>query len=128
MKAKKLIATESQEQKALIKWLDLHPILKNYYFKIPNEGQRSKILGFNLKKEGLRAGISDLFIFYPTKSFHGFFLEMKRNRIYTNFEKKNKTWIAQQEFLESAVSVGYAGEFCFGWEQAVRFIEEYLET
>ena len=128
MKIKKVIATESQEQKALINWLDLHPILKNYYFKIPNEGKRSEIFGWTLKREGLKQGVSDLFIFYPTKSFHGLFLEMKRNRIYTNSEKKNKTWTAQQDFLERAQKVGYAGEFCFGWEHAVKFIEDYLKN
>lgn len=122
------IATENQEQRALVKWLDYHPILKNYYCKNNNEGKRTDAQGWNLKRMGLRPGVSDLFIYYPTKTYHGLWLEVKRNKKYTTSSKCTATWIAQEWFIETVKSVGYAGFFCYGFEDGVHIIEEYLLT
>lgn len=128
MGIKRLIPSEGQEQRALIQWINYHPIVRNYYLKIPNEGKRSLANGWNLKQEGLLPGASDLFIFYPTESFHGLFLEMKRNKEYTASERKTKSWIAQQQFLDTVRSAGYAGIIAFGWEHGKQIIEDYLLT
>lgn len=91
-----------------------------------NEGQRTRKQGFDLKLLGLRPGASDLFIYYPTKLHHGLWLEMKRNKKYTPSEKSTSTWILQEKFLEIVKSVGYAGEFCYGFEDGKRIVENYL--
>ncbi len=75
---------------------------------------------------GLRPGVSDLLIYYPTKSFAGLWLEVKRNKKYTTSERSTSTWILQEKFLENVKSIGYAGEFCYGWEDGKRIIEQYL--
>jgi len=75
---------------------------------------------------GLKPGASDLFIYYPTRKYHGLFLEVKRNKKYTPSEMKTETWILQQEFLSSVKSVGYAGEVCYGVEDGVSIVEAYL--
>lgn len=75
---------------------------------------------------GLRSGVSDLFIYYPTKSFHGLWLEVKRNKNYSPSERKTDTWIAQEEFIRLVKSVGYAGYFCYGFEDGKNIIESYL--
>ena len=84
------VATESQEQKALVSWLTLHPLLKDYFCKIDNEGYRKTVVKdgktipvglFHAAKMGLRPGVSDLFIYYPTNAYHGMWVEMKRKML-----------------------------------------------
>ncbi len=123
-----LIPSEAVEQRALVRWLSFHPILKNYFCKNNNEGERTGRQGRNLQLLGLRSGVSDLFIYYPTASYAGLWLEIKRNRTYAPSERRSLTWIAQESFLEGVKGVGYAGYFCFGWEEGKTIIEHYLET
>ena len=104
----------------------MHPILKNYFCKNNNEGKRSEAQGWNLKLMGLRPGVSDLFIYYPTRTYHGLWLEVKRNKKYSKSEMLTDTWIAQQEFINLVKSVGYAGETCYGFLDGKRIVETYL--
>lgn len=120
------VATEQQEQRAIVRWLSMHSILRNYYCKNNNEGKRTAVQGWNLKQQGLRPGVSDLLIYYPTKTYHGLWLEVKRNKKYSKSEMNTDTWIMQQEFLERVKSVGYAGETCYGFLDGKRIIEAYL--
>jgi hypothetical protein len=120
------IATETQEQMAIVKWLSLHPTLKDFYCKIPNDGLRSSITGRQMQLTGLRRGAADLYIYYPVGKYHGLFIEMKRNKRYTLSERKTETWIAQENFQNIVKSVGYAHFFCYGWEDAKNVIESYL--
>lgn len=125
---RQLIPTENQEQRALVKWLAFHNVLKDYYCKLHNEGKRTEAQGWNLKLMGLREGANDLFIYYPTKTYHGLWIEMKRRRRYTPSERSSKTWIAQELFQERVKSVGFAAFFCYGWEDGKSIIEKYLLT
>jgi len=129
------IANENAEQRALVKWLSFNPVLKNFYCKIDNEGERKVIVKngvkipvglFNACKMGLRPGANDLFIYYPTKKHHGLWLEMKRNKKYSRSERLTETWLAQERFQECVKSVGYAAFFCYGCGDAIRIIENYL--
>jgi hypothetical protein len=123
---KKPIASENQEQRALVKWLSYHPIVRDYFLKLNNEGKRSEAEGWNLKMMGLKPGASDLFIFYPTTKYHGLFLEVKRNKKYTPSEMRTDTWVSQQQFLDCVKKIGFAAETCYGWEDGVSIIERYL--
>ena len=122
------IPSENQEQRALVKWLNFHPILKNFYCKCNNEGKRTDVQGWNLKLMGLRTGVSDLFIYYPTMAFNGLWLEVKRNKKYTVSERSTNTWKAQEEFIDIVKSVGYQGCMCYGWEDGKKIIDRYLLT
>jgi hypothetical protein len=126
MTAKISIPTENQEQRALVKWLSYHPIVREFFCKNNNEGKRTDAQGHNLKLMGLRPGVSDLFIYWPTKTHPGLWLEVKRNKKYTKSERSTDTWIAQEKFIETVKSVGFAGEFCYGWIDGKRIIESYL--
>jgi hypothetical protein len=126
MTRKFLIPTENQEQRALVKWLSLHPVLKDFYCKNNNEGKRTEAQGWNLKLMGLRAGVSDLTIYFPTKLHHGLFLEVKRAMNYPVSARKSETWIAQEEFARIVRSVGYEAKTCFCWQDGVKIIENYL--
>lgn len=120
------IATENQEQRKLVKWLSLHPILKNYFCKNNNEGKRSEAQGWHLKMMGLRPGVSDLLIYYPANGFHGLWIEMKRARKYSPSEMTTDSWIAQLDFIDNVKKVGYAAEFCYGADYAIKVIDIYL--
>lgn len=122
------IPLESQEQRALVSWLSYHPIVRDYFCKNDNEGKRTPAQGRNIKLLGLRPGVSDLFIFYPTNTFHGLWLEVKRNKSYTKSERSTPTWVAQEQFQEQVKHVGYAAYFCFGWEDGKNIIDKYLLT
>lgn len=119
---------ERVEQKALIDWLSFHPIVRNYFCKTNNEGKRTELQGHRLKQLGLRPGVSDIFIYYPSalKTYAGLWLEVKRNKKYTESERSTPTWIAQEEFIKTVRSVGFAGHFCFGWEDGKNIVEKYL--
>jgi hypothetical protein len=124
----KIIATENQEQRALVKWIRMQPRIRDYVVKLNNEGARTVAQSWNLKLMGMNPGASDLFLAYPSPNgrFHGLWLEVKRNKKYTESEMKTETWMRQAEFILRMVDVGYAGYFCFGWENGKRIIEEYL--
>lgn len=76
---------------------------------------------------GLRPGVSDLFIYYPNKISHGLWLEVKKNKKYTNSERNTPSWIAQEIFHEQVKRVGFSAEFCFGWVHGKEIIENYLK-
>lgn len=119
---------EIYEQKALIQWLSYHPLLKKFFHKTNNEGKRTPRQGSQLKQLGLRPGVSDIFIYYPSTSYHGLWIEVKRDKKYSPSERSSPTWIAQEQFLKDVKSVGFAGYFCYGWIDGKRIIERYLET
>jgi hypothetical protein len=121
-----VIPKEWQEQVALVEWLRYHPQLKKLFLKNDNEGKRTPAQGFQAKRMGLRPGASDLFIAWPTMLHPGLWLEVKRNKRYTKSEMSTPSWLAQIEFIEDMKSVGYAGEFCYGWIDGKRIIESYL--
>lgn len=122
------VPTENQEHKALVRWLNYHPILKEYFCKNDNEGKRTPAQGYNLKLMGLRPGVSDIFVYYPTNTYHGLWLEVKRDKKYTPSERSTPTWIAQEKFLDTVKRVGFAGFFCYGWIDGKEIIEKYLNT
>lgn len=128
--AKKLvIPTENQEQRALVKWLSTHPILKDFYCKNNNEGKRSEIQTWQLKLLGLKPGVPDLLIYYPnSRGQHGLWLEMKRKMNYPPSARKSTSWVLQEEFIERVKTVGFAASFCYGYEDGRRIIEDYLSS
>jgi len=110
---------EAAEMRALKQWADLHPICKDYLFHIPNGGTRNPREAKNLKLQGVRPGVSDLFLAFPSNGFHGLFIEMKRADGRSATEEQLK-WIERVE------SVGYRAVVCYGWENAVMHIGAYL--
>jgi hypothetical protein len=113
------IAEEKIEQDALVEWMSYHPVIKDLFFKIHNEGKRTPRQGAKLKRQGLKAGVSDIFIPFPTKSHHGLWIELKRR-------KKYRCTNEQQIWIDRMNELGYFATFAFGWEHAREIIEKYL--
>ena len=95
------------------KWPDL-----DMMFHIPNGGSRHPIEAANLKRQGVKAGVPDIFLPVPRKIYHGLFIEMKAG--------KNKTTTAQDGWIDALLAQGYAVAVCRGFDNAIAIIIEYL--
>jgi len=110
--------SERQHQICVVDFLRMHPE-KPLFYAIPNGGSRNKIEAANLKKEGVVAGVSDLFIAEPRHGFHGFYIEMKA--------KGGRVTEKQRQFLKRASKNGYEIAVCYGADDAIDLIKEYLD-
>ncbi len=123
---RQLIATEFQEQVALVQWMNMQPRIRDFVIKLNNEGKRTPLQGHNLNRLGMHKGASDIFLAFPTREFRGLWLEVKRNKKYTPSERNTDTWKDEELFQLKMKSVGYDAHFCYGWEHGVSIIESYL--
>lgn len=120
-----LVATEHQEQAAVISWwwtahgrYRLPPFA---LFACPNGGHRDVITGSLLKAEGVRPGTPDLILAAPTPAFSGLFVEMKK----TDGAKPSTE---QKEFIAYLLSAGYSASVHYGAASAIKEIEDYLSA
>lgn len=108
---------ESEEQTALFQWAAYVPDLK-WMFAIPNGGTRNPREARNLKRQGVKAGVSDIFLPLPRGKYHGLFIEMK--------VKGNKPTEKQLDFLKYAQEWGYMVKVAYGFREAQKTILDYL--
>ena len=110
---------ESQIQRAAVACFRLkYPKLALNLIAIPNGGARTAVEASILKAEGVVAGASDLFLFYPSSKHHGLAIEMK-----TEHGKQTERQKAWQDAVEKA---GYRYEVCRSASGFLELIEEYL--
>src|SRR5579863_3136530 len=112
----KIIPRESQEQKALFDWAQYHPICRDFLIHIPNGGYRNPREAANLKKQGVKRGVSDIFLAYPiwdSQGMHyaGLWIELKR--------KGGKLTVEQDAWLSMMSDQGYWAVVCYGAEDAI---------
>ena len=116
------IPTEHQEQAAFVAWCDLHPIAK-HIFAIPNGANKSPAARMKFKREGLRAGVPDLFLPVrrndgPEVSRFGLFIEMKR--------KGEKPSLSQLQWHHYLRKQDYEVRVCYSADEAIKAVKEYL--
>jgi len=109
---------EQIEQVRLFDWIRTRPDIEPYAFHIANERKSTPQAGYLLKRMGVKAGVSDLFIGIPKKEWHGLFLELKAG--------KNKPSDVQENFLMNMSSKGYYCIWAKGYEDAKQIIEDYM--
>ena len=114
---------EGQEQAQVIKMFrarygDLGALL----IHIPNGGSRKNAFeGWRLKEQGVRAGVSDLFLPIARGGFHGLWLEFKAGAPYTAaVTPQQKQWLALM------TEQGYCAHLCIGIEEAFSTLENYM--
>jgi hypothetical protein len=76
--------------------------------------------GRKLKRMGVKAGVSDIFVAVPKNGKGGLWIELKVG--------KNKPSPAQTAFLERKRERGYEAVCVWGWEAAKVILLTYLET
>jgi hypothetical protein len=122
---------ESKIQRACIEWFDYaYPKLRLNLFAIPNGGKRSKFAGGILKAEGMRSGVSDIFLAVskeinigrePENCIYdfGLFIEMKT--------PKGVQQDTQFEFQNAVEAEGYKYVICRSFDEFKKEIENYLK-
>ena len=118
--------TEHDEQVALFAWAAeneaAHPELRNL-FAVPNGGARHPAVAAQLKAEGVRRGVPDVFLAVMRRgndgrTWGGLFVEMKR--------KPNKPTPEQEEWIARLRASGYMAVVCYGAQEAEQCIMAYL--
>ena len=123
--------TEHALQSAFFSCLQLPPLRDQYpdlrtalIFAIPNGGARGDneksrlIRGGQLKAEGVKDGVPDIFLSIGRGGYLGFYIEMKR--------KGKKPTKNQLEFKELALKRGYLWAFYDSWEHARDDVIRYM--
>lgn len=125
--------SEADEAKALIQWRDWvgakrFPELE-LLIHIPNGGYRLKREAARFKAMGVRAGVSDYLLPVAKKGYHGLWLELKANvgRDRSVWGNATRTTSAQLEWIDLMQEQGYSCAIAYGWEDAAKILEGYLE-
>ena len=111
---------EDKEQAALFKWAAYFPVLR-WMFAVPNGGYRNKPEAARLKRQGVKAGVSDICLPIPMNPYHGLFIEMKRS------DGKGALTDNQKAFQSHMELQGYKCVVCEGFEAAIKVIKEYAK-
>lgn len=132
-KAQDFSPSEDAEQMALMEWAAWSPYRKELKWlhhtpnelRIPTHAKVSPerlryVVGANLKRLGLKAGVADLFLPVAKGKYHGLWIEMKRVHGGTLTDR-------QADFLRDMINEGYAARVAHGAEEAESIIKAYLE-
>ena len=115
------MSSESHHQQALILWARMSrqssPELE-HLIAIPNGAHTTPKNRMRLVREGLVAGVSDLFLPVPRGGYSGLWLEMK--------SKKGKLRGAQSDWLEAMRKYGHAVHVVYDWDDGRKILQEYL--
>lgn len=116
------VSDESGHQEAIFSWCDYnrgrYPELKLLYH-VPNGGKRDAATARALKRQGVKAGISDLVLPVASAGYHGLYVELKAPG--GSLEQ------SQIDFLQEVDNQGYLALVCVGWQAAVQTLSVYLD-
>lgn len=118
---------EGNEQAVLIRWLlgekmRGEPVGQLYdaIYHVPNGGQRNKKTASDLKRQGVKAGVSDLPVRQARGGWHGLYLEFKATP-----PRDAALAPSQFEWLEGSEYEGYCAVLARGLEEAKAVLREY---
>jgi len=110
--------SEDKIQQTLFTWFHhAYPSLRGLLYMNYNN-PRNKVSGSILKGMGLVAGVPDMFLAIPNKSYHGFYIELKR--------WDGKVSDDQKEIQPILLSRGYKVDNYYSYWDARQAIESYL--
>jgi len=114
--------TEDQAQIAIFEWAkwqqSKYPALKAMYHAA-NEGKRSQAAGANLKRQGMKPGVSDICLPYAASGYNNLYIELKVG--------SNKPTDAQIEFINTINEIGGKALVVYEADNAIDVIVAYLE-
>lgn len=117
----RMIPTEAEEQIAVFSWAALNigrfPELELMHH-IPNGGKRSKSEAVRFRAMGVKAGVCDIFLPVARGAWHGLYVEMKA--------LDGRLSVVQEKYMTAVKAQGYCCRVCFGAEEAIEVISEYL--
>lgn len=113
---------EDTEQEAVIAWANWHlqeyPALK-WLHHIPNGGKRNAAEAARFKAQGVKAGVSDLFLPAAHGGYFGLYIEMKYG--------KNKPTDQQRDFMNDMIGAGYDAKVAYSADEAIEILQKYLK-
>jgi len=116
-----LTGSEDAEQEKVVCWAKLmsnaYPDLELLYH-VPNGGSRNKAEASKLKRMGVRAGVPDLVLPVPRAGYAGLYIELKVG--------ENRPSNSQKDWLEKLTIQGYQALVCYGGNEAIRALEQYV--
>ena len=111
---------EASHQASFFTWLFYaHRDIYAVTYAIPNGGRRNKSEAAGLKCCGVKSGVPDIFVAWPTPQHHGLYIEFKFG--------KNKLTENQVNFSDLIMSKGYAFAVCYNVSDADKVLTEYLK-
>lgn len=116
--------TESNEQIAAMDWLRVqHPKIAEHTLHIGNERKSTYYAGYIMKRMGVLKGASDLLMAWPVLKpdgsfYHGLFIEVK--------SKIGRPTAEQKAFIQRMRDVGYRAEICYGAEEVISTMQDYI--
>ena len=110
---------EHRIQCACVQWFRYqYPDLRHNLFSVPNGGKRDKVTAAKLKAEGALAGVVDLILLLPNRSYGALLIEMKT--------RKGRQADTQREWQQLIERDGYKYVVCRSLEDFIREIKSYL--
>lgn len=112
---------EAIEQEMVISWCNLQSCKYKeleLIYHVPNGGKRNKLEAAALKRQGVKAGVPDLYLPVARYGYHGLYIELK--------VKGNTCTDNQKYWLKRLKDEGYKANVCYGAEEAIDTIKEYL--
>ena len=111
---------EEDIQSACIQWFDLQfPAFRNILYAIPNGGKRNIREAARLKKNGVRAGISDLILLRSNGVYNSLCIEMKA--------PGGKQTEKQKEWQRLAEHNGNKYVVCHSLDEFMSEVNEYIK-
>ena len=113
---------EDDEQAALFEWAayqryDNQP-LTDFMWANPMGGKRNAREAARLKRQGVKAGVFDIFMAIPLRGDFGLFIEMKVG--------DNSLSAEQEKFKNDMTRKGYLCVICYSFDDANMEIENYI--
>jgi len=110
---------ESKLQTACVEWFRWnYPKLHLNLFAIPNGGHRNVVTASRLKREGVTAGVADLFLAVTNKQSPGLFIEMK---LEGNYQQPS-----QKAFEAAITPYQYQYVICRSLQDFIETIKSYI--
>lgn len=110
------VPSEEQEQRVVVRWLELHGVL---FCHVPNGGSRRRVEAAIFRGLGVQPGVPDLLIFDPPPAApdrRGTALEMKRR-------KGGRLTDLQRRWLEALQARGWYAAVCHGADEALAVLQ-----
>lgn len=126
-----MIHYEDAEQAAVFEWAQWQPCgqgkILDYLVHIPNGGYRSPVEAARLKALGVRAGVSDLLLPLPRLTYHGLWIEMKRQLKHFRGPAESQKAVSQEQldWIAAMQRQGYAACVCYGADEAMKVLAGY---
>lgn len=93
-------------------------------FAVPNGGKRDIVTARNLKLEGVKPGVPDIFCDIPRGGYHGLRIELKKPIVLG--ESRPVVTKEQKDKINRYNRLGYLAKVCYGYQEAINVYLDYL--